>query len=229
MPKSQMALTMKWWSLRTTWEEPLRWRWMAMAPWCLRTTWEQPLRWRWTKRWQRCCTRRRVAASTSPEHLTSWWRFAAGMTPAFLGLGRSKTARRFVHRRVSGPSALRSLISCKRNRMRWNENIPCCRNGRREWKRHVGKYAGWVRVSSAFCSPAQHCSWASWCYWRGGTPKTRIAHCCCAGHWCCRCFFCASAALLFRLLVSAVQIHDGKSWQLMASTAVSSWAALLWP
>ena len=66
MPKSQMAL--------------------KMASWCLRTTWEQPLRLRWTKR-SRCSTQGKVGSSESPEHLTSWWKFTAGMTPASSGLG----------------------------------------------------------------------------------------------------------------------------------------------
>ena len=42
---------------------------------------------------------------------------------------------------VSGLSAFRSRISCKRNRRRWNERSPCCRNGKREWKRNLKKNA----------------------------------------------------------------------------------------
>ena len=125
MPKSQMAL--------------------KMASWCLRTTWEQPLRLRWTKR-SRCSTQGKVGSSASPEHLTSWWKFTAGMTPASSGLGALKTAWPLVHRRVSGLSALRSRISCKTSRRRWNERSPCCRNGKRELKRNLKKNAWGICV-----------------------------------------------------------------------------------
>ena len=208
MPKSQMAL--------------------KMASWCLRTTWEQPLRWRWTKSW-RCSTHGKVGASTSPEHLTSWWKFTAGIPPASSGLGASKTARRFVHRRVSVFSALRSLISCKRIGRRWIERSPCSRNGKREWKGNL-KFYTWLLVMAASpCfSSAQQCSWSSWCYWRVWTPKTLTPQRCCAWAWCCRWLFCPVAASLLRLLVSDVQVHVRKCWHIMHPSAVASWAALLW-
>ena len=148
------------------------------------------------------------------------------MIPASSGLGRSKTAWRFVHRRVSGLSAFRLQISCKRSSRRWSERSPCCRNGKGRWKRNWKKNADFM-FSPCF-SPAQQCSWASWCYGRVWAPKIRPPQCCCAWHWWGGCFVCASAASLLWLLVSGVQV-DWKCCYIIAAAAVSSWEALLWP
>ena len=129
-----------------------------------------------------------------------------------------------------GLSAFRSQISCKRSSRRWSERSPCCRNGKGRWKRNLKKNAwGVCLFKSPLISPGQRCPWASWCYGRVWTPKTRTPQRSCAWHWCCRWLPCAFAAWLLGLLVPDVKVHDGKCWQLVQATAVSSWAPLLWP
>ena len=146
------------------------------------------------------------------------------------GLG---DVRPFVHRRVWGLSALRSLISCKRSSRRWNEKSPCCRNGKRGWKRNLNNYAQEYVYWLPWCVLAQHCSftvlWPAGAMDVFGPPRYSLCIAAVLGSdavaalslW-------TSAARIFFFAASAVQFHDGRSWHVLEASAVTSWATLLW-
>ena len=133
---------------------------------------------------------------------------------------------------VWGLSALRSLISCKRSSRRWNEKSPCCRNGKRGWKRNLNNYAQEYVYWLPWCVLAQHCSftvlWPAGAMDVFGPPRYSLCIAAVLGSdavaalslW-------TSAARIFFFAASAVQFHDGRSWHVLEASAVTSWATLL--
>ena len=88
------------------------------------------------------------------------------------GLG---DVRPFVHRRVWGLSALRSLISCKRSSRRWNEEKSLLQKRKKRMEEESEQLRPRIcLLASLVCSCTAlffHCSLACWCYGCVWTPK----------------------------------------------------------
>ena len=139
--------------------------------------------------------------------------------------------RPFVHRRVLGLSALRSLISCKRSSRRWNEKSPCCRNGKRGWKRNLNNYAQeyvyWLPLG-VFLHSTVLGLLVLWMCLDPQDIASALLLCLAVMLSLAALSLWTSAARIFFFAASAVQFYDGRSWHVLEASAVTSWATLVW-